>query len=80
MKINRNRINFEHGLIIDGQVFEGVQNFRFLWTLINSKNLKSEKIKSSIAAHTICFYSQGQIFRPRAISKAVQIKIYIQRR
>jgi hypothetical protein len=40
MKINRNITNLEHYLIIDGQVCGGVQNFRYLGTLINFKNVK----------------------------------------
>jgi hypothetical protein len=35
MKINRNKTNLEPGLIMNGQVFEGVQNFRYLGALIN---------------------------------------------
>jgi hypothetical protein len=72
MKINR-KINSEQDLIIDGQVFEGVQNFRYLSTLINSKNVISEEIKSRIGAGRKCFYSLGQIFRSRTMSKAVKI-------
>jgi hypothetical protein len=45
-------------------------------TAINSKNIKTEKIKSRITAGNRWFYSLAQIFRPRAISKAVKIKIY----
>ena len=37
-KENTQKYNrFREDLIIDGQVFEGVQNFRYLGTLINSK-------------------------------------------
>ena len=58
------------------QVSEWVQNFRYLVSLINSKNLTSDEIKSRIAASNRCFYSRRQIFRSRAMSKAVKIKIY----
>jgi len=50
MKVNRNIMNSEQDVIIDGQVFEGVQNFRYLGTLMNSKIVKSEETKSRIAA------------------------------
>jgi hypothetical protein len=50
MKVNRNIMNLEQNVIIDGQVFEGVQNFRHLGTLINSKIVKSEETKSRIDA------------------------------
>ena len=50
MKINRNITNLEQDLIMNGQVFEGVQNFRYLGALINSKNLISNDMKSRIAA------------------------------
>lgn len=59
MKRSRNITNLEPDLIIDGKIFEGFQNFRFLDTLINSKNVKSEEIKSRIAAGNRCFYSLG---------------------
>jgi len=39
MKINRNIANLEQYLIVDGQVFERFQNFRYLGTLMNSKNV-----------------------------------------
>ena len=78
MKINRNITNLEQDLIMDGQAFEGVQNFRYLGALINSKKKKiiSDKIKSITAAYNRCFYSLRQKFRTRAISKAVNIKMY----
>jgi len=59
MKRSRNITNLEPDLIIDGKIFEGFQNFRYLDTLINSKNVKSEEIKSRIAAGNRCFYSLG---------------------
>ena len=36
MKINRNIANLVQDLKMNGQVFEGVQNFRYLGPLINS--------------------------------------------
>ena len=61
---------------MNGQVFEGVQNFRYLRALINpKKKFVSDKIKSRIAAGNRCFYSLRQIFRYRAMSQAVKIKI-----
>jgi len=38
MKISRNITNLEQVMIMDREIFEGVQNFRFLGKLINSKN------------------------------------------
>jgi len=38
-KINRNIANLEQYLIVDGQVFERVQNFRCFGALMNSENL-----------------------------------------
>ena len=35
MKRSRNVTNLEQDLIIDGKIFEGFQNFRYLDTLIN---------------------------------------------
>ena len=35
MKINRDITTLEQDLIMDRQIFEGVQNFRYLGTLIN---------------------------------------------
>lgn len=50
MKVNRNIMNLEQDMVIDGQVFEGVHNFRYLGILMNSKIVKSEETKSRIAA------------------------------
>ena len=63
-------------MIKNGHVFARVQNFRYLGALIISKNLITDEIKSRIAAGNRCFYSLRQIFRSRAMSKAVKIKIY----
>ena len=57
MKINRNIRNLEQDMRMDRQVFEGIQNFRYLGALINSKNLISDKIKSRIGASNRCFYT-----------------------
>ena len=56
MKINRNIINLEQELIMNGQVHEDIQNFRYLGALINSVNLISDEIKSRIATGNRCFY------------------------
>jgi hypothetical protein len=37
MKISRSTTNAEQDLIIDGQVFERIQNFRYFGAMINSK-------------------------------------------
>ena len=67
-------------LEIFGQVFEGFQNFGYLGTLINSKNLISDKIKPRKAAGgNICFCSLGQIFRCTAVSKEFKLR-YIKQR
>jgi hypothetical protein len=57
------------------EVFEGVQNFRYLRALINRKKCISNEIKSRTAAGNRCFYNLRQIFKSRAISKTVKIKI-----
>ena len=75
MKINRNIMNSEQDLITNGQVFEDVQNFRYVGALINSVNVKSDEIKSRVTAGNRCFYSLRQIFRSRTMRKAVKIKI-----
>ena len=46
----RNIMNLEQDVIIEGLVFEEVQNFRYLGTSKNSKIVKSEETKSRIAA------------------------------
>jgi hypothetical protein len=76
MKTNRNTTNLEQDLIMDRQVFGGVQNFRYLGTVINSENYISDGIKSRSAAGIRYFYSRRQIFSSRAVSEAVKIKMY----
>jgi hypothetical protein len=73
--INRNITNIEQDLIMDRQIFDGVQNFRYLGTLINFKKLISDDIKSRIVACNRCVYSIRRIFSSTAMSKAVEIKI-----
>jgi len=59
---------------MNGQVLEGVRSFRCLGKLINSKKIVYE-IKSRISAGNKCFNNLIQIFRPRTISKVIEIKI-----
>jgi hypothetical protein len=75
-KINRNITNLEQYFITVGQLFEGVQKFKYLGSLINSKNVKSEEIKLRIAVGDICRYSLEQIFRSTVLSKTVKTAIY----
>jgi hypothetical protein len=51
---NTHTTNSEQDLIMDRQVFGGVQNFRYLGTMINSENLISDAIKSRSAAGIRC--------------------------
>ena len=44
-----NTKKLEQDLVVDGLVFEVVQNFRYLGTFINLKNVIGEKIKSRTA-------------------------------
>ena len=74
MKTNRNVRNLEQDLIINGHVFEAVQNFRYLGASINEKNLTSYEIKQWIATGNRCFCSLRQIFRSTAMSIAATIK------
>ena len=53
-----------------------VPNFSYSSTLINSKNVINEGIKSRIAAGKRCFFRLRQIFRSTAMGKAVKIMIY----
>ena len=76
MNINRNVTNLEQDTIMNGHVFGRVQNFRYLGALIISKNLISDEVRSRIAVGNRSFYSLRQIFRAKAISKAVKIKTY----
>jgi hypothetical protein len=73
--INRNIPNLEQDLIMNGQVFERVQNFIYLGAIINSRYLISDEIISRIPAGNRCFYHLRQIFKSRAMSKAVKIQI-----
>ena len=69
VKVNGNMTHLEQYLVIDGQIFEWVQNFRYFGTLINLKNVISDEIKSRIAAGNRHFYNLRQIVRSRIKSK-----------
>jgi hypothetical protein len=43
VKINRSITNVKKDPIMDGRLFEGVQNFRYFGILINSKNVEVKK-------------------------------------
>jgi hypothetical protein len=63
-------------MIMGGQLSEGVQNFRHLGALTNSKKFISDEIKLTTAAGDRCFYNLRQTFKSRAMSKSVTVKIY----
>jgi len=71
MQGNRNITHLEQDLTIGGQIFEWVQNLRYFGTLINSKNIMSDEIKSRIAAGNRHFYNLRQIIRSRTKSEAL---------
>ena len=72
MHENKQKYNtFRAILIMDGQIFEGVWNFRYLGTLINLKNVISDEIISSIAVGNRYFYNLRRTFRSRTRSKAL---------
>jgi len=60
---------------IGGYVFEGVQNFRNLGKLIDSKNEIIEEIKPRISASNRPYCSLNHIFRSRAENNGVKIEI-----
>jgi len=55
---------------------KGFRKLKYLGSLINSKNVKSEDINLRIAASDRCFCSLGQTFRSRALSKTIKIALY----
>lgn len=75
MKISTNVTHSEQDLIMDLQVYEGVQICRYLGTVINLKKINDE-IKSRIITSNTCFHSLGQIFRYTTTRKEVKIKIH----
>ena len=75
LKINRNIKHLEQDLIMDGQIFEWVLNFRYFATMINSKNVISDEIKSRIAAGNRHFYNLRQIGRSRTKNKALALTL-----
>jgi len=72
VKINRRITNVKQDPIMDGKLFEGVQNFRYFWHLDRFKKYKIEEIKSRISTGNSSFCKREQIFRSRAVSKVVQ--------
>jgi hypothetical protein len=65
MKLNTNSSNSGYDFVIDGEVFEGEQNFRYQWNFIDSKNEIIEEIKSKNAAGNRFCYSLSQVYRSR---------------
>jgi hypothetical protein len=61
---------------MNGQVFEGVQNFRYLGAVIDSKSSINDEMKSRIGAGNRWYYSLRQTFRSRVMSKTIKIQIY----
>jgi hypothetical protein len=73
VKINRSITNVQKDPIMDGTLFEGVQNFRYFGTSINKTNVyNNEELKSGFSTGNSCFCNRRQIFRYRAARKAVQ--------
>jgi len=53
-KINKNIVNLEEDLIMNGQVFEGVQNFGHFGPWINSNKFSDEIRSRIVAGNTVC--------------------------
>lgn len=65
MKINTNSTNSGYDFVIDGEVFEGEQNFICQGTFVDSKNKIIEEMKSKNAAGKRFCCSLSQVYRSR---------------
>lgn len=65
MKINTNSTNSGYDFVIDGEFFEGEQNFWYQGNSVHSKNEIIEEIKSKNAAGNRFCYSLSQVYRSR---------------
>jgi hypothetical protein len=75
MEITR-KTDIEQALVINDMLFEEVNCFKYLGSMITSKNEIKEEIKARITAVNSCYYALKHIFKSRAVSKAVKTKIY----
>jgi hypothetical protein len=63
-------------IILNGQTFEEVDNFKYLEASITSQNEVEADIKGKIAAGNRCYRSFSKILGTRYISKNTKIRIY----
>ena len=65
MKISTDSTNSGCDFVIDGEVFQGEQNFRYPGNFVDSKNEIMEEIKSKNVTDNRFCYSLSQVYRSR---------------
>ena len=61
---------------IDNSIFERVEEFKYLGTILTNKNSIVEEIKSRLRSGNACCHSVQNLLSSRLLSKNLKIKIY----
>ena len=60
-----------------GMILEGVEEFRYLGTIITSENRVEDEVKNRIAAGARCLWALNDIFKSRNLSRTTKLTTYI---
>jgi hypothetical protein len=64
------------GIELNGQIYERVDNFKYLGALVTSQNETETDIKDKIAMGNRCFRAFNKVLGTRYLSKNVKIRTY----
>jgi hypothetical protein len=65
-----------HGIKIDNNSFERVEEFKYLGTTLTNQNSIQEEVKSRLKLWNACYYSVQNLLFSRLLSKNLKIRIY----
>jgi len=64
-----------HSVRIDNNIFERVEEFKYLGTTLTNQNSIAEEIKSRLRSENACYHSAKNLLSSRLLSKNLKITI-----
>jgi hypothetical protein len=65
-----------YSMKIDNSSIEGVEEFKYLGTMLTNKNSTQEEIKSRLKTGNACYYSVQNFLSSSLLTRKLKIKIY----
>jgi len=75
LKCTKKDIRTEN-LKINNSYIEPVQQYKYLWSIINDSNSIEKEVKERIALGTKAYYTNQKFFKSRLVTKSLKLKLY----